>query len=314
MEVRHYESGDEQILVNLWNDSVQEDLMTLQRFRDLVLLDANFDPDGLKLAWEGGQLVGCSYAVRRKLPMHGTELEPEHGWIPFFFVHPSARRKGVGTELLEQSSEFLRQLGRKKVFFASYAPNYIVPGIDKEAYPSGAALLERLGFQRQYTAAAMDLSLVGFTMPPEIAELIEQREQEGYCFRPVKLGDLYKTIQLANDEFNPDWGRAIREGVLRNLPMEQIMIVERADEIRGFVMYGGYEGIPERFGPFGVHSEERGKKLGKILLYQCLAAMKAKGLHSAWFLWTGETSPAGHLYRQAGFEVTRRFDVMFKEL
>lgn len=246
--------------------------------------------------------------------MRGTELEPAHGWIPFFFVHPGCRRRGIGSHLLAKTLRFLQGLGRSKVFFASYAPNYIIPGIDRAAYPEGAAFLEDQGFQRQYTAAAMDISLVRFSVPEEIGQLRQEREAEGYCFRSVELGDLYPTIQLANEEFNPDWGRAIREGLLGNLPMDQIMIVEREDRIRGFVMYGGYEGVPERFGPFGVHADERGKKLGKLLLYQCLAAMKAKGLHTAWFLWTGETSPAGHLYRQVGFEVTRRFDIMIKEL
>jgi hypothetical protein len=42
--------------------------------------------------------------------------------------------------------------------------------------------------------------------------------------------------------------------------------------------------------------------------------MRAQGLHGAWFLWTGEQSPAGHLYRKAGFHVTRRFDIMSKTL
>jgi mycothiol synthase len=58
----------------------------------------------------------------------------------------------------------------------------------------------------------------------------------------------------------------------------------------------------------------QGKGLGKILLYDCLALMRAQGLHGAWFLWTGEQSPAGHLYRKAGFHVTRRFDIMSKPL
>ena len=38
--------------------------------------------------------------------------------------------------------------------------------------------------------------------------------------------------------------------------------------------------------------------------------MRAEGAHSAWFLWTGEDSPAGHLYRSTGFDVVRRFEVM----
>jgi hypothetical protein len=39
-----------------------------------------------------------------------------------------------------------------------------------------------------------------------------------------------------------------------------------------------------------------------------------EGIHNLWFLWTGETSPAGQLYLKAGFTVTRKFHVMRREL
>ena len=78
-------------LYKLWNKCLVTDPINQIRFRNLVLLDANFDPEGLKLAFDQNQLVGCAYAVRRILPMHGTDLEQDNGWITFFFVHPSYR-------------------------------------------------------------------------------------------------------------------------------------------------------------------------------------------------------------------------------
>ncbi len=314
MNFHSYRPGDEEKIVPLWVECSKEDPINANRFRNLVLLDANFDPEGLQLAWNGGELVGVVYAVRRLLPMIGDDLEPENGWIPFFFVKESHCRQGVGAALMERALSFLKAAGRKNAFFASYAPNFIVPGLDREAYPAAGPFLESQGFSVQYTASAMDLCLVGYRTPPDVAGHKERREAEGYRFRQAQTRDLYPTIQLANETFNPDWGRAIREGVLSVLAPEQISIVEKDGEIRGFAMFGGYEGVPDRFGPFGVHPDERGKQLGKILLCQCLEAMKAKGVHSAWFLWTGETTPAGHLYRKVGFRVTRRFDVMKKEL
>ncbi|GJM83321.1 hypothetical protein HMSSN139_58170 [Paenibacillus sp. HMSSN-139] len=135
---RGYKPGDEPRIVELWNRTLLLDPVTAKRFRNLVLLDANFDPEGMRLAFgEAGQLVGCVYAVRRLLPMSGTELEPDHGWIPFFFVDSAAERQGIGSRLLDEAEGFLRGLGRKKLFFASYAPNYIVPGIDATGYPKG---------------------------------------------------------------------------------------------------------------------------------------------------------------------------------
>ena len=79
-------------------------------------------------------------------------------------------------------------------------------------------------------------------------------------------------------------------------------------------MYGGYEGIRERFGPFGVDDSEQGKGLGKILLHEALHSMKQRTIQGAWFLWTSEKSSAGHLYLKNGFKTYRTFHVMVKEL
>jgi GNAT superfamily N-acetyltransferase len=314
IKYRNYEPGDELHIVRLWNDCLSTDPITKTRFRNLVLLDVNFDPRGMKLAFDDEDLIGCVYAVRRRLPMYQTDLESDNGWIPYFFVHPDYRRRGVGSNLFQQAFEFLAENGRKQVFFASYAPNYILPGIDKETYPDAYRFLKHLGFETLYSPVAMDRSLVGFSIPPEVKELKAKRQAEGYEFYTAEDKDLYEVIEFANTKFNPDWGRAIREGILQGLPLNRILIARDQTKLVGFCMYGGYEGIPERFGPFGVDPEQQGKGLGKILLYECLQLMRSEGLHGAWFLWTGETSSAGHLYKKTGFQVTRRFHVMKKTL
>jgi mycothiol synthase len=312
---RSYQSGDELSIVKEWNVSLTKDPITQKRFRNLVLLDANFDPDGLRLAFDGGQLVGCVYAVRRLLPMYGTDLEPTNGWIPFFFVHPSYHKQGIGKRLMEDACQFLKENGRENVFFASYAPNYLLPGIDEKTYPEGYQFLLNSGFVRQYSPCAMDYSLINYDIPEDVLALKEQRAAEGYTFRNVEDRDLYEVIQFANTKFNPDWGRAIREGILQGLPLSRIFIARDSQEkLVGFCLYSGYEGIPERFGPFGVDPDLRGTGLGKILFYDCLKAMRAEGLHGAWFLWTGETTPAGYLYKRVGFKITREFHVMKKVL
>lgn len=311
---RSYQAGDECQLVRLWNQTMQVDPITPERFRNLVLLDANFDPLGLRVAVGGEQIIGAVYAVRRLLPMYGTELEPEHGWILFFFVDSSYRRQGIGRRLLDEALEFLREQGRSTVFVSSYAPGYITPGVDQEAYPEAFSFLQQYGFRTRYSPVAMDYSLVSFRIPDKVVVLKQRREEEGYTFRTALDQDLYELIRFATEVFNPDWGRAIREGILQGLPMSSILVAEYENRIVGFCLHGGYEGIRERFGPFGVDPGQQGKGLGTILLYDCLAAMRAKGLHGAWFLWTGEQTPAGQLYKKAGFSVTRTFHVLSRSL
>lgn len=311
---RYYQSGDEKPIVKLWNACLTKDPITSKRFRNLVLLDANFDPKGMRLAYDQEKLVGCVYAVRRLLPMTGTDLEPDNGWIPFFFVDQAYRKSGVGEQLLIEATGFLKENGRKHVFFASYAPNYIMPGLDETAYPEAYQFLLDQGFQKLYSPIAMDRNLVDFVPSRDVINLQKQRESEGYTFEQAADKDLYDVIQFANNKFNPDWGRAIREGVLQGLPMDRILVARHDNHVVGFCIYGGYEGIPERFGPFGVDPDQQGKGLGKLLLNQCLQLMKAEGLHGAWFLWTGEKTSAGYLYKNTGFDITRTFHVMKKEI
>ncbi|HLQ71196.1 MAG TPA: GNAT family N-acetyltransferase [Bacillota bacterium] len=311
---RIYHSGDETDILKLWNKCLPKDPITAKRFRHLVLLDANFDPKGMQLAFDGNVLVGCVYAVRRLLPMAGTDLEPDNGWVPFFFVDEAYRHSGVGQKLMQNGETFLKENGRKNMFFASYAPNYIFPGIDESAYPEAYRFLQEQGFKTLYSPVAMDRQLIDFEFSSDMMELKRQRESEGYTFGQATDADLYEVIQFANNVFNPDWGRAIREGVLQGLPMHRILVARQEDNLVGFCIYGGYEGVPDRFGPFGVAPDQQGKGLGKLVLNLCLQQMKAESLHGAWFLWTGEKSAAGYLYKKTGFEITRTFHVMKKEI
>ena len=313
-QYRHYEAGDEENLVDLWNQSLTKDPITAKRFRQLVLLDANFDPKGLRLVFENEQMIGCAYGIRRLLPMYGTDLEEDNGWIPFFFVHPEFHNQGIGTRLLEEVITFFHSASRKNIYFASYAPNYILPGIDEKAYPAAFKFLQKQGFEQLYSPVAMDRNLVNYEYPQEVRKLRQKRLKENYTFSQAADGDLYEVIQFANQVFNPDWGRAIREGVLQGLPMERIIVARKERKVVGFCIYGGYEGIPERFGPFGVAPDQQGKGLGKILLHEALQSMRSEGLHGAWFLWTGEKTAAGYLYKKTGFSVTRQFHVMKKTL
>lgn len=312
--IRTFQNGDEVGIVELWNEVLVHDPINPNRFRKQILLDANFDPKGLIIAEEDGKIVGAVLAITRKLPMDGTNLESDTGWITFFMVHSQFERANIGHQLFEKACEYVKNEGAEKVYFSSYAPNYFVPGIDEESYPKGYAFLQKEGFKKVYSPVAMHRALTDYVYPEQIKELKAQREVEGYSFGKVQDGDLYELIQFANVHFNPDWGRAIREGILMGMDPSQILVAKKLDVVVGFALYGGYEGIRERFGPFGVDEREQGKGLGKILLHETLHEMRKQTILGAWFLWTSEKSSAGHLYLKNGFNTYRKFHVMVKEL
>ena len=313
--VREFRVGDGEHLVEAWRRSLPYDPVTPQRFRNLVLLDVNFDPAGLRVAIDDGRVVGAAYAVRRSTAMVGADLEPGMGWLPFFFVVPEARGRGIGGALLDSALDFLRGHGVSTVEFAGYTPNYILPGLDAAAYPEALELLQRKGFATRYEAVAMDRSLVDYAMPDGVRDRVAALAAEGYRFGTPTDDDLVELVALARDAFNPDWARAIRECVAAGTPTDRIVCAHEPDgTLVGWAQHEAYEGQTERFGPFGVLESRRGTGLGKVLLHLTLERMRALGAHSAWFLWTGEKSAAGQLYLKTGFAVTRRFQVMRAEL
>jgi len=276
----------------------------------MVLLDANFDPEGLRVLRVDDQPIAVAYAVRRRVAMVADRLEPEQGWIPFFFVDPLHRASGHGRRVLTEATAWLTDAGCTKVDFSSYAPNYILPGLDTARYPAAAGLLASLGFTRLYSASAMDLPLVDHVVPPKVGDKLDRLIAKGFRVETPEADDLVALIRLAY-RFNPDWARAIREAALAGLPLDRILVArEPGGAIIGWGMCGAYEAVVDRFGPFGVDSDHRGLGLGEILLHLCLERMRALGAHNAWFLWTGEQTPAGHLYRKTGFTTTRTFDIL----
>ncbi|BDM73155.1 GNAT family acetyltransferase [Streptomyces nigrescens] len=309
--LRSFRRGDGPAVVAAWCRSAPKDPITTARFRTLILLDPNFAPEGLRVADLGGQVVGAAYAVRRRTPLAGTDLEPQDGWILFFFVDPRHRGTGLGRRLLRDALDWLRGHGRTRVGFAPYTPHYVLPGLDRAAYPEAARLMADLGFRLRCEAAAMHRNLVGHRMPDTVRRHQHDLVARGFRFGTPEDDDLVELLPLAADEFTPDWALAIRQCLAGGAPLDRIVVAHAPDgRLAGWAVHGAYEGMTERFGPFGVRKELRGAGLGKVLLHLALERMRALGAHRAWFLWTGEHSPAGHLYRANGFTTTRTFSVL----
>lgn len=313
MIIRTYQGGDEAQIIALWNRTLVRDPITAQTFYRKVLLDPNFDPQGVFLVVDRDQILGYVQAVIRQVPL-GTDFEPDLGWITALTVDPQVQRQHWGSQLLERALQYLKNKGRARVEFSPYAPFYVVPGVDRIGYPGALEFFQARGFSVQYSPVAMDKGLVDFTMPRDVQQHIESLEQAGILVEPISPPFYTRLFEFCDREFYADWSRSLREALAMPIDATQLMICREGDVVLGFALFGAYDGHLERFGPFGVAESERGRGLGKALLYRTLEAMKQRGCHSAWFLWTGERSPAGYLYYRAGFEVTRRFDILEKRL
>lgn len=311
MEIRSYRGTDEAELLTLWNATLTHDPINAATFRTKVLLDPNFGPDGLLVADEGDVLTGFVLSLARQVPLFGQGLEPNLGWITAFGVAEGRRRQGTGSALFDAALGRLRGLGRRQVLISPYTPNYFIPGVDVEAYGEALAFLAAEGWQRVSSPISMAADLSGFRSPPEMAGLAARLAGEEVCVRPVAPEDLPELMPFIQRTFGWDWYRFAQEylAVLFGSGADDIvfLVATHGGRIAGYCQQRR-----ERFGPFGVLPELRGRGIGRLLLFRCLETALAQGFHCAWFLWTGRD--AARLYALAGFRQVRQFAVMQIEL
>ena len=309
--IRPFRGQEEAELLNLWNASMTHDRINPAVFRTKVLLDLNFNHQGLLVAESDGKLVGFVLALSRQVPQFLDGLQPEEAWITAFGVHPSYRNQGIGTALFEQALSWLAGLGKQTVTIAPYTPNYFVPGIDMAAYPQSIQFLKARGWKVVSEPISMRNETTGFQIPESVREREQALVEEGYSVCPVTSADLPELMTFIAEYFGWDWVRHAQDYLLELFGpgSDQIsfLVATQNGKIVGYCQQRR-----ERFGPFGVNPNLRSKGVGRVLLFHCLADMLAKGFHSAWFLWTGRD--AARLYSIAGFKEVRQFAVMNKSL
>lgn len=309
--VRPYHAGDEAALLRTWNAALASDPINATTWRQKVLLDPNFNPEGCLVAEVDGEARGFILSLTRQVPFFNDGLQPEDAWITAFGVDPAYGGRGLGGALLGAALERLERLGRRRVSLAPYVPNYFTPGADVAAYADGIAFLQRHGFTITSRPLSMRAELTGFRTPPDIAATVEQLRAEGIVVRPVEPSDIVPVLEFVRRHFSWDWHREA-SGVLQDLFAGDPRTVGMVIAVQGDEVLGYAEHRNERYGPFGVNPALRSRGIGRVLLAAMLTEMLKKNYHAAWFLWTSEN--AARLYARCGFHEVRRFAVMSKDL
>jgi ribosomal protein S18 acetylase RimI-like enzyme len=307
--IEPYGGADETGLLDVWNAALPRDPVDAPTFRRKVLLDPNFDPGWLLVARDRGRLAGFCLCVIRRVPLPGGDLEPARGWITAFGVHPACRSRGIGSGLLREADRLFREAGRREVLMASYTPHYFAPGVDELAYASGLAFLRTRGYETIARPLSMDASIVALDCTLNLARVPGLRSR-GIAVRALETADIPTFMVFLRAHMPPDWyrhaGELLTATTLGHAFLDQVSIAVCDDEVVGYCMHEG-----EHFGPFGVRSDLRGAGIGTVLLATTLQAMRARGLHNAWVLWTSDDA-AERIYSRFGFRETRRFAVLRK--
>lgn len=252
-------------------------------------------------------------------------------FIKMLAVRPDARRRGIGTALLDAARENLTRSAalenreaRPKLRIADHAGNYLSPGLDVR-YTGGQDFLRARGFAQVGTNQNLRAPLAEnpSLRPEHLAALDAKVAAFGYTVRRATQAEQRPLADMVAKVFSPIWAleveRALGPGLggpaaerTPQLP-EGAAVHVALDPSGAPVAFAAHDGNNRGlgwFGPMGTLDAHRGKGLGELLHLLCLRDVAESGQAEGGVIaWVG---PVEFYARVCGAKLDRRF-VAFEE-
>lgn len=305
MEILNYSQKHEKEVVELWNNTLIADPITVQKFRKQALFDDNFDTELCFIAVEAHTVVGFLLATKRKFPYLERGLEPTRGWINVMFVDQACQRKGIGQQLIKEAESKLKSMGAETVTLGAYSPNYFFPGIDKDNYRSAIKFFDKMGYTAGKESYSMCKDLHGYKLSQEALDKLIKAKQAGFSFINFEYKYALELLEFLKLEFGGGWKRNALIAMQNNSAENCILLVlDGEQKIVGFCMRM-IDGNPMRFGPIGVKNEVRNYGIGGILFDIMQLEMEKRGIYHLYFVSTD--APGRRFYERHDVKVFRTF-------
>ena len=305
MIIRNLTDTDIADVISLWNSALPHEAIDKKAFLKKLLLDPNFSPNGFFIAEENNKMLGfvnCPYFKNPSI---------ETGFISILAIKDRSRVLEIGNILLDKAEEYIRSKGKKRIS-TGYTPLYFTQGVEKDLCPEYAELYRSRGYsEKESFKRVCDLS--GYVYPEKCHAKKEALAKEGIYVGEMKDEYLLSLTHPHPSFAKPGWSFEFKNR-LAELDYARVRIAAKDGKIIGCCVFGDPNGSPERFGPFGVDEDMRGKGLGTLLLNDCFFEMKKRGLQSAWAQWTPGEGPASILYDHYGFEKRNSYLLFDKNL
>lgn len=265
--------------------------------------------------FDGGVLIGA-------LAMAGR-------WIKLLAVHPEARRRGIGSALLEAARRHLDREAeaagtpRPKLRIGDHSGNYLSPGVDVRE-EAGQAFLRSRGFVEVARNMNLRAPLLGnpCLSDERTAQLERRVDQAGYAVRRATAADVPSLLELASRSFSPVWAHEVSRALgpeLGGAPAAHtpelfegasvhLAVQKSSGNVVGFAAHDGNNRGLGWFGPTGVLLEHRGHGAGELMLLACLRDVldRPDGGVIAW------VGPVEYYARACGARPDRHF-VVYEE-
>ena len=309
IDIRVMEVTDISDIVQGWNSCLPYDQVSEERFKHVILGDANYEKDSCLVAVHDGKIVGFICAVAREgiigADHKGREYEKDQGYIKGFYVLEEFRRKRIGSELFDRSIDYLKSKDKSVIRILTYTGNYFFPGIDTR-YEPAIHFFENKGFQRDYVIDDVDIDTTDFKITDQHKNARQKMEKFGVHvedYDPSMLDEMRefaKKLDMISwfPEGWEDWFRAKGNKV----------VALKGDEIVGWASFN-VNGDIGWFGPTGVLEDMRHNGIGSCILLESVLQMKNAGAKSVIASWANTP-----FYIANGWKICRQYVVFEKQI
>lgn len=305
MEILNYSQKFETEVINLWNSTLEWDLISVNKFRKQILFDDNFNSQLSYVAIEDEKVVGYILGTKRIFPYLERGLEPKRGWINVVFVDSDYERRGIGQVLMSKVEEKLKELDAENITLGAYSPNYIFPGVDKENYKCAIKFFEKLGYVAGDESYSMCKDLHDYKLSEDTIQKLKIAKEKGFSIINFDYKYALEALEFAKVEFGGGWKRNLLISMQNNTAEDCVLLVlNKEEKIVGFCMRM-IDGNPMRFGPIGVAKEARNYGIGGILFDIMQQEMKKRGIYHLYFVSTD--IPGRRFYERHEVNLFRTF-------
>jgi GNAT superfamily N-acetyltransferase len=310
IDVRVMEITDIPDIVRGWNICLPYDQISGERFKHVILDDANYEKDSCLVAIYDDKLVGfISAVIRDDILSADDDDKPEYnktpGYFKGFYVLEEFRRNGIGSKLFDGAIEYIKSKGKSYVRLLEYTGNYFFPGVDTR-YEFAIGFLESKGFYKEYELNDVDIDLIDFEIGDYQKNARQKMEKFGVHVEDYdpsmldKMRVFSKKLGIISwfPEGWEDWFRAKGNKV----------VALKEDEIVGWASFS-VNGDIGWFGPTGVLKDMRNNGIGSCILLESILQMKNAGAKSVIASWANTP-----FYIANGWKICRQYGVFEKRI